>query len=130
MDPRKIGVSTLDLPQKPAKRGNRGPACGSRGPLVLYRKATTHRLEDCMHDIVDPSAAAGAQKRRPVEERIGFIGLGRMGAAMASNLVQAGCEVKSYVRRPERTEQLAALGLEASTDIASLFNCEIVISML
>jgi len=83
-----------------------------------------------MHDIVDPSAAAGAQKRRPVEERIGFIGLGRMGAAMASNLVQAGCEVKSYVRRPERTKQLAALGLEASTDIASLFNCEIVISML
>lgn len=83
-----------------------------------------------MHDLVDPSAATEVRKDRPVAERIGFIGLGRMGAAMAGNLVRAGCEVKSYVRRPERMQQLVGLGLQASTDVANLFDCEIIISML
>ena len=83
-----------------------------------------------MHDHIDSRAAAGVQKRRPVEERIGFIGLGRMGAAMATNLVHAGCDVRAYVRRPERIKQLAALGLDTTAEVADLFDCEIVVSML
>jgi 3-hydroxyisobutyrate dehydrogenase-like beta-hydroxyacid dehydrogenase len=84
-----------------------------------------------MHDHdIDSRPAADVQKRRPVEERIGFIGLGRMGAAMAANLVRAGCEVRAYVRRPERIKELTALGLAASTEVADLFDCEIVVSML
>ena len=83
-----------------------------------------------MHDHIDSRAAAGVQKRRPVEERIGFIGLGRMGAAMATNLVQAGCDVRAYVRRPERIKELAALGLDTTAEVADLFDCEIVVSML
>jgi len=97
---------------------------------LVFSTAAKHRLEVSMHDIVDPSATAGARKDRPLEQRIGFVGLGRMGAAMATNLVRAGCQVIGYVHRPDRMKQLAALGVEPSTDIASLFNCEIVISML
>src|SRR5712691_9397958 len=83
-----------------------------------------------MHDHIDSRAAEGVHKRRPVEERIGFIGLGRMGAAMATNLVHAGCDVRAYVRRPERIKQLAALGLDTTAKVADLFDCEIVVSML
>jgi 2-hydroxy-3-oxopropionate reductase len=42
--------------------------------------------------------------------RIGFIGLGIMGAPMAANLVKAGFEVTGYNRSPGRVEQLVAAG--------------------
>jgi 3-hydroxyisobutyrate dehydrogenase-like beta-hydroxyacid dehydrogenase len=71
-----------------------------------------------------------APQRKLVGERIGFIGLGRMGIAMATNLARGGCKVIGLVRRRERVKELFALGLEPSVDIADLFNCSIVISML
>src|ERR1700759_3421258 len=40
--------------------------------------------------------------------QVGFVGLGRMGAAMAANLAAAGRRVIGYVRRPEQG-QLEAL---------------------
>ena len=53
-----------------------------------------------------------------------------MGIAMATNLAQSGCRVIGFVRRPERLKELSALGLDASVDIADLFDCSIVVSML
>jgi len=61
---------------------------------------------------------------------IGFVGLGRMGTAMASNLVAAGFRVRAYVRRQEVIEQLGALGIRASTNFSDVFDCGIVITML
>jgi 3-hydroxyisobutyrate dehydrogenase-like beta-hydroxyacid dehydrogenase len=61
---------------------------------------------------------------------IGFVGLGHMGLAMASNLAADGAQVITYVRRPEQMGKLVALGLKPTTDIADLFNCGIVITML
>jgi 3-hydroxyisobutyrate dehydrogenase-like beta-hydroxyacid dehydrogenase len=67
---------------------------------------------------------------RLVEERIGFVGLGRMGSAMAKNLAQSGREVIGFVRHPERSKELSELGVESTTDMRDLFKCTIVISML
>src|SRR3979490_1507914 len=53
-----------------------------------------------------------------------------MGTAMAVNLGAAGHRVIAYVRRPDKINRLAALGLNPTTDISHLFDCEIVISML
>jgi 3-hydroxyisobutyrate dehydrogenase-like beta-hydroxyacid dehydrogenase len=61
---------------------------------------------------------------------IGFVGLGHMGFAMASNLAADGVQVIAYVRRPEQMGKLEPLGIEPTTDMADLFNCGIVISML
>ena len=66
----------------------------------------------------------------PVQGDVGFVGLGHMGMAMAANLATAGRRVIAYVRRPEQMAKLVALGLKPTTDIAGLFNCEFVISML
>jgi 3-hydroxyisobutyrate dehydrogenase len=43
-------------------------------------------------------------------ERIGFVGLGTMGAAMAANLRRAGFDVTAWNRTPDRAPDLWALG--------------------
>jgi 3-hydroxyisobutyrate dehydrogenase-like beta-hydroxyacid dehydrogenase len=68
--------------------------------------------------------------RGPIMGEIGFIGLGRMGTAMAANLAAAERSVIAYIRHADQKGQLAAFGLRPTTDIRDLFNCEVVISML
>jgi len=66
----------------------------------------------------------------PEQTKIGFVGLGRMGTALAANLAARGREVIAYVRHPDRIHKLAALGLTPTTDNADLFDCDVVVSML
>ena len=61
---------------------------------------------------------------------IGFVGLGRMGTAMAANLAASGAHVTAYVRRPDQMQKLEALYLKPTTDFTKLFECNIVISMV
>jgi 3-hydroxyisobutyrate dehydrogenase-like beta-hydroxyacid dehydrogenase len=53
-----------------------------------------------------------------------------MGTATAANLAASGRQVIAYVRRAERISELKALGMRPTTDIADLFDCSIVISIL
>jgi len=52
--------------------------------------------------------------------RIGFIGLGRMGANMVRRLLQDGHEIVAYNRTPEKTREIATEGAEAAFSIAEL----------
>ncbi len=52
--------------------------------------------------------------------RIGFIGLGRMGANMVRRLLLDGHEVVAYNRTPEKTTEIAGEGAVASFSIAEL----------
>jgi 3-hydroxyisobutyrate dehydrogenase-like beta-hydroxyacid dehydrogenase len=72
----------------------------------------------------------GSNDRLPLLGDIGFVGLGRMGTAMAVNLAASGREVISYVRHVAQIDKLEALYLKPTTDIAKLFECKVVISML
>jgi 2-hydroxy-3-oxopropionate reductase len=45
-------------------------------------------------------------------QRVGFIGLGIMGSAMAKNLLKAGFKVTVWNRSSEKAEELAALGAD------------------
>jgi 3-hydroxyisobutyrate dehydrogenase-like beta-hydroxyacid dehydrogenase len=65
-----------------------------------------------------------------VQGKIGFVGLGRMGTAMAANLAAVGRQVTAYIRHPDRMHELATLGLKSTTDITDLFDCDIIITML
>ena len=62
--------------------------------------------------------------------KIGFVGLGHMGTAMAANLAAAGYVVNAYVRRIKQMEALQEHGIASTINISDLFDCEIVISML
>jgi 3-hydroxyisobutyrate dehydrogenase-like beta-hydroxyacid dehydrogenase len=63
--------------------------------------------------------------------RIGFIGLGNMGSAIARNLIAAGHELTVYNRTRSRAEPLAALGARvADTPAEAASNTELLITML
>lgn len=63
--------------------------------------------------------------------KIGFIGLGRMGAGMAKNLLTAGYSLSVYNRTREKAEPLVQLGARFSTTPADAArDAEAVITML
>jgi 3-hydroxyisobutyrate dehydrogenase-like beta-hydroxyacid dehydrogenase len=62
--------------------------------------------------------------------KIGFIGLGRMGSAMATNLVKAGHDVTVFNRSPEKSRALIELGAHRANNIADACRDEVVITML
>ena len=51
--------------------------------------------------------------------KVGFIGLGHMGAGMAANLIRAGHEVTVYNRSKGRTAALTAQGAMAADSMAA-----------
>lgn len=65
------------------------------------------------------------------KQRIGWIGLGKMGMPMARNLVTAGFPVTVYNRTAARTSELAEAGAETAASIAELAAAsDIVVSMI
>lgn len=61
-------------------------------------------------------------------ERIGFIGLGTMGASMAANLLRAGAQLSVWNRSPGRTGPLVALGArEAASPAAAAAASDVVV---
>ncbi|MEV6373324.1 NAD(P)-dependent oxidoreductase [Micromonospora musae] len=62
--------------------------------------------------------------------KIGFVGLGAMGSAMASNLLAAGHPVHVWNRSPEPVRVLTDRGATAATDLTEIFACDVVLSAL
>ena len=62
--------------------------------------------------------------------KVGFIGLGNMGAAMASNLLKASHDLTVYNRTRARAEPLAAQGAKIASTVAEACRGEIVFTML
>jgi 3-hydroxyisobutyrate dehydrogenase-like beta-hydroxyacid dehydrogenase len=62
--------------------------------------------------------------------KLGFVGLGRMGTAMAANLVRAGHEVTVFNRTPGKSTSLIELGAHEAATLAGACGGEIVITML
>ena len=62
--------------------------------------------------------------------KLGFIGLGRMGAGMAANLLKAGHEVTVYNRSSGKAQALTALGARVATRVADACRAEAIITML
>lgn len=63
--------------------------------------------------------------------KIGFVGLGIMGAPMARNLMEAGYELVIYNRSRGKMEELAAEGAEAAETLAEVAEeSDIVVTML
>src|ERR1700728_4411354 len=62
--------------------------------------------------------------------KVGFIGLGRMGAAMAANLLKAGHELTVYNRSSDKARALSTLGARVATSVADACRGEAVITML
>lgn len=63
-------------------------------------------------------------------DRIGFIGLGRMGKSMAANLVKKGFALKVHDLNQTAVNDLTAMGAEAASVANIARDCAIVITML
>lgn len=64
------------------------------------------------------------------QHRIGWIGTGRMGYALAERLLRAGCDVAIWNRTREKAEPLAALGATIVDRPADLADRDIVFTMV
>ncbi|HXU92853.1 MAG TPA: NAD(P)-dependent oxidoreductase [Gallionella sp.] len=62
--------------------------------------------------------------------KVGFIGLGHMGAGMAARLCEAGHEVTVFNRTRERMQPLIAQGARAASNIAKACTGDVVFTML
>jgi 3-hydroxyisobutyrate dehydrogenase-like beta-hydroxyacid dehydrogenase len=62
--------------------------------------------------------------------KVGFIGLGRMGAAMAGSLLQAGHEVTVYNRTPSKAQDLVDRGARPAARLPEACQGDAVITML
>ena len=62
--------------------------------------------------------------------KVGFVGLGGMGSAMAANLLKAGHEVTVWSRRPEPAERLRELGARVVDSPNAAFKGDAFLSML
>jgi 3-hydroxyisobutyrate dehydrogenase-like beta-hydroxyacid dehydrogenase len=78
----------------------------------------------------DQANANTSRTLGPPFRKIGFVGLGLMGTAMAANLAGFGHRVHAFVRRPEQMEGLRIPGIVPTMHMSDLFDCDMVISML
>lgn len=62
--------------------------------------------------------------------RVGFIGLGHMGAGMAANLIKAGHEVTVYNRTPEKALALGTAGAKVARGVPEASRGDAVMTML
>ena len=64
------------------------------------------------------------------QRRVGWIGAGRMGRAMAARLARAGCDLTVYNRTRAKAEPLARDGARIAERLVDLAGCDIVFAML
>src|SRR3982751_3818055 len=62
--------------------------------------------------------------------RIGWIGAGRMGYAMAEQLAKAGADLTVWNRTGAKAEPLAKVGAKIASDVVDLAACDIVFVMV
>ncbi|MFO1266746.1 MAG: NAD(P)-dependent oxidoreductase [Rubrivivax sp.] len=64
------------------------------------------------------------------KKSIGWIGIGRMGYAMAARLAKGGADLTVWNRTRAKAEPLAALGAKVAAELAELAACDIVYVMV
>ena len=94
------------------------------GHGLIYEKNSDQALAPVLHWLAaHAGAAAAGAGATPME--VGFIGLGKMGRAMARNLARAGHRVRAWNRTPETLE-----GVEMVASPREAFQADAVFTML
>jgi 3-hydroxyisobutyrate dehydrogenase len=64
------------------------------------------------------------------QHKLGWIGVGRMGYAMAERLAKSGCDISVWNRTRAKAEPLAAHGAKVVDSLSELAACDIVFTMV
>ncbi|MGW8183249.1 MAG: NAD(P)-dependent oxidoreductase [Burkholderiales bacterium] len=62
--------------------------------------------------------------------RLGWVGIGRMGYAMAERLAKAGCDITVWNRTREKAEPLARSGAKIASSLNELAACDVLFTMV
>jgi len=73
---------------------------------------------------------AGMAKGDAAYRSVGWIGIGRMGHAMAERLAKAGADLTVWNRTRAKAEPLSALGAKVAADVTELAACDVVFVMV
>jgi 3-hydroxyisobutyrate dehydrogenase-like beta-hydroxyacid dehydrogenase len=84
-------------------------------------------MTDTVAPTTDPAAEPGPAGSGP---RVGWIGTGRMGAAMAARLARAGTDLTVWNRTRAKAEPLAELGCTVADTIGDLRDLDVVFTMV
>ncbi|KAL5228750.1 hypothetical protein ABZP36_017015 [Zizania latifolia] len=96
-------------------------------PALRLRGKGTCRLLSCYASSSPPPPSSG----EGFSGKVGFLGLGIMGAPMASNLIKAGCDVTVWNRTKSKCDPLLSLGAKyesSPSNVAS--SCDVTFAML
>jgi 3-hydroxyisobutyrate dehydrogenase len=64
------------------------------------------------------------------QHKLGWIGIGRMGYAMAERLAKAGCDITVWNRTRAKAEPLAGAGAKIANSLTDLGSCDILFTMV
>ena len=64
------------------------------------------------------------------QHKLGWIGIGRMGYAMAERLAKSGCDIAVWNRTKSKAEPLAKSGAKVVDHLTDLAGCDIVFTMV
>ena len=64
------------------------------------------------------------------QHKLGWIGIGRMGYAMAERLAKSGCDISVWNRTKSKAEPLAKSGAKVVDNLTDLADCDIVFTMV
>ncbi len=64
------------------------------------------------------------------QHKLGWIGIGRMGYAMAERLAKAGCDISVWNRTQSKAEPLVKSGAKVVDNLSDLAGCDIVFTMV
>src|SRR5688572_25697419 len=64
------------------------------------------------------------------QHKLGWIGIGRMGYAMAERLAKSGCDISVWNRTRAKAEPLAKHGAKVVESLSELAACDIVFTMV
>src|SRR6516165_7482306 len=78
----------------------------------------------------DVAFADALRSNKEAAVKVGFVGLGGMGSAIAANLLKSGHEVTVWSRRPEPAERLRELGARVVDTARAAFHGDAFFSML
>jgi glyoxylate/succinic semialdehyde reductase len=99
--------------------------------LHIAARFTTPRVLQSPRRPPEPRPLVPRARKMSAPPKVGFLGLGIMGAQMAARLVRSGAQVTVWNRSLAKTEPLKALGaLVASTPREVTTSCDLVFAML
>src|SRR5262249_28258033 len=106
-------------------RTDRGRARG--GQAARSRQG---RRRDSLTRVAEGARPTLRRAMQSEKDRIGWIGVGRMGAPMVARLLAAGYEVSVWNRTRARGEALGAQGAGVAGSPAELASCDVVFTMV